>query len=134
MKIFVDTSAFIAIVNPKDSHHTEAITRRKCIKEEKIQCYTSNLVLYETLTWLAIKLGPDAAVQLGEGILQESPHLNMLYLDREDELASLKVLKKYHQIPLSFADASSLHFIHKYQLDQVFGFDEHFTKVNLILF
>ncbi len=134
MKIFVDTSAFIALFEPKDQYHGEALSKQKRIQQEKLSIFTSNIVLYETLTWIAIKLGADQATQFGEGVLRQSSLLHIFYLAREDELSSLKVLQKYQNLPLSFADASTIHLIHKYQIGRVFTFDEHFEKANLQVF
>lgn len=54
-------------------------------------------MLYETLTWIAIKLGADQTTQFGKGILQQSSLLHVFYLAREDEfmsLPSMSILKK----------------------------------------
>lgn len=134
MRIFVDTSALIALVDSKDRNHREALAKRDRLKEEKHNLYTSNLVIYETLTWLAIRLGPGRAAQFGEGLLLQSPSFSILYLTREDELVSLRTLQKYSNLPLSFADSSTIHLVHKNRLDQIFAFDDHFRKANLQIF
>ncbi len=134
MKVFADTSAFIAIFDAKDQYHQEALIKQKQIQEEKFPIFTSNIILYETLTWIAIKLGANQAVQFGEGILRKSPLLRIFYLGREDELSSIQILQKYRDLPLSFADASTIHLVHQHQLDRIFSFDEHFKKANLQVF
>lgn len=134
MKVFIDTSAFIALFEPKDQYHGEALVKQRIIQQEKLLIFTSNIVLYETLTWIAIKLGADQATQFGEGILRQSPLLYVFYLARVDELTSLKILQKYQNLPLSFADASTIHLMHQYKIDKVFTFDEHFKKANLQIF
>ncbi|MBI4679329.1 MAG: type II toxin-antitoxin system VapC family toxin [Elusimicrobia bacterium] len=134
MKVFVDTSAFIALADPEDAHHREADLKRSRLLRERIPAFTSNAVAYETLTWLAIKAGARQAAEFGNGIWKEGSYLSCLALGRQDELGSLHVLEKHHDLPLSFVDASSIHLIRKHRLDAIFAFDDHFRKAGIAIF
>jgi predicted nucleic acid-binding protein len=134
VKVLLDTSAFIALAFPEDSHHAEALEKQDRIRREKIPIWTSNAVLYECFTWLAIKAGPRAASGFGKKVLEQSPELQIVYLARDDETAALKVLEKYPEIALSFVDAANIHLLRSRQLDALFAFDGHFRQCNQPLF
>jgi hypothetical protein len=66
--IFVDTSAFLAIENRRDSYHSKAIRfRDSCLKAGSV-LVTSDYVLDETYTILRVRAGHGIAVQFGEAI------------------------------------------------------------------
>lgn len=134
MKIFIDTSAFIALAHPNDGHHTQALQRQATIADQRIPLFTSNAIVYETITWLAIKAGAMPAAEFGEGLARGSRALTCLRLTAEDEMYAMQILRKFHNLPLSFADASSIQLIHKNRLDAIFTFDDHFRKAGLTLF
>jgi len=59
--------------------------------------------------------------------------MTIMTLAPEDENGALAVLEKFSQIPLSFVDASSIHFFNKLGMDRVFSFDRHFVQANVPL-
>ncbi len=132
MKVLFDTSAFIALASPKDRYHVEALAKRDRLAEERHPIYTTNAVLYETLNWLAVKTGPRQASRFGREVLHGSA-MTIMTLAPEDENGALAVLEKFSQIPLSFVDASSIHFFNKLGMDRVFSFDRHFVQANVPL-
>lgn len=132
MKVLFDTSAFIALACPKDRHHAEALAKRDRLAEERHPVYATNAVLYETLNWLAVRMGPRQASRFGREVRRGSD-LTIVTLAPEDEGGALAVLEKFSQIPLSFVDASSIHLFDKLGMDRVFSFDRHFVQANIPL-
>ncbi len=64
--IFVDTSAFLALVNEKDKNHTDAKRFLENIKNGKIKIkkiITSDYIIDETLTRIRYSVGHQEAVQ-----------------------------------------------------------------------
>jgi predicted nucleic acid-binding protein len=131
VKVIIDTSAFVALASPSDQWHAQAVARREEIRRVRAQLYTTNAVLYETFTWLAVRHSPADARSFGRGVLERSPHLRILALGPEDELDSLDLLAKHAGIPLSFVDASLIHLARRLRLDRVFTFDRHFAHAGL---
>lgn len=131
MKVFWDTSAFVALAYSKDAHHAEAVEKRDRLTAGRHPAYTSDAVLYETLNWLAVRMGPRSASEFGRSIWLESTALRIETLDAEDRLGALVILEKFAQIPLSFTDASIIHLYRKLGMDRLFTFDRQFVQANL---
>lgn len=131
MKVLFDTSAFIALAYPKDAHHAAAAEKLEKLGDEH-WTYTSNAVLYETLTWLAIRLGPRQADGFWRRIRGES-RMGVISLSPEDETGALEVMRRFSQLQLSFVDASIIHLHYKLKMDRVFSFDRHFVQANVAI-
>ncbi len=70
--IFVDTSAFLALVNEKDNNHVVAKQFLEEIKNGKIRVkkiITSDYIIDETLTRIRYSVGHKEAVEWGKDIL-----------------------------------------------------------------
>lgn len=61
-RVFIDTAAWVAFIDKNDQFHHEAAHHFKSIFLKKDLLYTSNLVIYETLTLLAYKVSHHIAV------------------------------------------------------------------------
>ncbi len=133
MRVLLDTSAFIAMAYPKDARHVEALEKRDRCATSRDAFYASEAVLYETLNWLAVRLGPRAAAEFGRSVWLRSPHLSLLALEPEDKLGALAVLEKFAQIELSFVDASNIHLFHRRRFHRLFSFDRQFAQANIPL-
>jgi predicted nucleic acid-binding protein len=49
VKIFIDTSAWVAIENKRDIHYKESLTFKEEIKDKHFRLYTSNYVLKDKI-------------------------------------------------------------------------------------
>lgn len=61
IKVFVDTSAFVSLVDDTDPNHTKAVTLAEHIFENNFIPYTSSDIVGETLTVISKKLGKSKA-------------------------------------------------------------------------
>ena len=68
MKIFIDTSAWVALENKKDIHYKEAIAFKDEIKNKRYRLYTSNFVLDETYTLLLANVGYEKTIESAKRI------------------------------------------------------------------
>jgi predicted nucleic acid-binding protein len=66
--IFVDTGAWIAISNPKDQHHREAVAIYNDLRHREIQLLTTDYVIDETVTRLRYDTNHSLAVMFLERI------------------------------------------------------------------
>ncbi|MBI3554344.1 MAG: type II toxin-antitoxin system VapC family toxin [Elusimicrobia bacterium] len=130
MKVLFDTSAFIALGYPKDANHAAAVDKMERLAPDRPRTFTTNAVIYETLNWVAIKMGPKQADGLWNHIRRES-RMSVIALAPEDEAGALAVMKRFSQIQLSFVDASTIFLHHKLGMDRVFTFDRHFVQANV---
>lgn len=68
MKIFIDTSAWVALENKKDIHYNEAVTFRDEIKNRRYRLFTSNFILDETFTLCFANLGYEKTIECARRI------------------------------------------------------------------
>ena len=123
--VFVDTVAFLARYLSNDAYHRRAVAMWKKLRGE--QLVTSNHVLDETLTLLARRAGGRFAADRADNIYA-SDVLEIVNSTREDELAAIRLLRKYSDQPISFTDCTSFVLMKSRQISSVFTFDVHFQR------
>jgi predicted nucleic acid-binding protein len=133
--IFVDTSAFLAIVNEKDNNHAAAIQFLEEIKNGKIRIkkiITSDYIIDETLTRIRYSVGHKEAVEWGKDILA-SKVIEKLGIDREIFGSAWDMFRTYEDKKLSFTDCTSFALMKKKGMEKVFSFDENFKRLGFVL-
>jgi predicted nucleic acid-binding protein len=90
------------------------------------RCFTSNLVLSETLTLLARRTDYRFAAERAR-LIYASTALRILRSDESDETAAVLLLEKYAGQRVSFCDCVSFVLMKKHGLLHAFTFDGHFT-------
>ena len=123
--IFVDTGAFIARYLVKDSLHKRALEVWTQLAAERL--FTSNHILGETLTYIGRHASYLYAAECGERIYG-SDALEIIYSDREDETAALRLFRKFADRSVSFTDCVSFALMRKFGIDTAFTFDRHFLR------
>ena len=132
MRLFVDTSAFLALEDRSDRCYPKATDfYEKLTPRERL--WTSSYVLDETITRLRYTLGHGPAVQFAE-IFLASKLFHRVYVDADLERAAIGVLKKYKDKKLSFTDCITVAILHAEKLDGVFAFDEDFRSLGFQVF
>ena len=125
MIVFVDTSAWIALLTRNDQSHQAALTVQAQLRHEKARLLTSDYVVDETITWLRYRVGHAAAVDFGEmtrrSQLTEVTPINLPLLD-----AAWDIFKKYADQEFSFTDCTSFALMQAVHVNRVFSFDHHF--------
>ncbi len=134
MKVFVDTSGFIARYHSKDEHHDDAMDYLQRIESGEAdvrKLYTSDYVVDETITTIFARTTSfEAAKKCGEAIIT-SKAIERLIIDGESFRGAWEFFKARGDIGLSFTDATSMVLIRKKGIDAVFTFDSHFAKLGL---
>jgi predicted nucleic acid-binding protein len=123
--VFVDTGAFLARYLSNDAYHRRAVATWKKLRSESL--VTSNHVLDETLTLLARRAGGRFAADRADNIYA-SEALEIVHSTREDELAAIRLLRKYSDQQVSFTDCTSFVLMKSRQISSVFTFDLHFQR------
>ncbi|MCX5795747.1 MAG: PIN domain-containing protein [Elusimicrobia bacterium] len=126
MKIFVDTSAFIALEDRSDVLHPRAKRFYETLTSAD-RLLTSNYVVDETITRLRYCVGCEAALAFADIILK-SRLCSISYVDADLERAALQVMSRYKDKRLSFTDCVSMALMAELKADAVFAFDEDFAK------
>lgn len=125
--IFLDTSAFLAIENRKDSHHHEAVFfRDSCLKEGK-GFITTDYILDESYTMLRFRAGHLIAVQFGEA-LRKSRFLRIELVSPEIIEKAWHLFKRFSNHDFSFTDCTSFITMESLHIQTAFTFDHHFKE------
>ena len=133
MKVFVDSSAWIALEVANDINHKASIRNIQKLKRERSLFFTNEYVLAETYTRLIYDINLAAAKKFHDNIrfaLKEEG-LIILEIDSQIREAVWGELNRYSDHKLSFTDGTMVVNFKYYKLDEIFTFDKHFKEINL---
>lgn len=117
--VFLDSGIFIAFLDRSDSFHQAAVW---LFADPARRWYTSLAVVSETYGWFLHRLGEEAA-RLFRLALAEFPHLELLSIDHSHHQAVVRKLERLRGYKLTYVDASSLVFLTRYRIREVWGTD-----------
>lgn len=129
MRIFVDTSAFYALVDKDDENHKVASEIIRKLVDEAAELYTSNFVLSETYTLLRNNVGHSKTVEF---IKKARPSLKAIHITEDIEERAIQIFIKYSDKDFSFTDCTSFIIIEDLKLEKAFTFDKHFQQYGLV--
>lgn len=125
--IFVDTAAFLAIENRRDTHHTEALKfRDDCLKTAQ-RLVTSDYILDESYTIIRLRAGHHVAVQFGED-LRTSQLVHIEHITPEIIEGAWRIFKTFGDHDFSFTDCTSFALMERLHVSKVFTFDADFQE------
>ncbi len=122
--VFVDTSAWYALLDRKDLNHLAAA---RFVEQSAIPLVTSTYVLDETVTLAKRHLGHAAAVRFGDRLWKEEV-ARLVRISPEDEMRAWTLFTRYADKGFSYTDCTSFALMERLQLDSVFAFDAHFAQ------
>jgi len=125
-RIFIDTSAWVAVTNRQDRHHEAAGSFYKVIFKDFQELLTTNLVVAETYILLRLDCGHEVALGWWELIIS-SLKVKIVYPDSHLTGEAFAILRKYNDQPFSLTDAVSFALMEKMKITDSFAFDVHFT-------
>ena len=126
MKLFVDTSAWLALNDRSDQFHALAVEKLGAIRAGRISLVTSDYVLDESVTIIRLRASHEAAVIFGQSILGSSV-IDLIPVGTDDRLAAWEIFRKYADQDFSFTDCTSFALMRKLRLKTAFTFDGHFS-------
>lgn len=130
MRLFLDTSALVAIENLDDANHRRAIEFREKVRRGETAfggLYTSNYVVDETLTLLRFHCGHGVAVAFRKA-LDSSKTVRILWVNELIEKAAWKIFEKYSDKEYSYTDCTSFALMDAEAIRNAFTFDDHFLQ------
>ena len=131
----MDTWAWCALVNKRDSGHKAAQRTNKDLVNQGYLYITSNFVLDESYTLIRSRIGYKAAVEFGKKIKKsvELEALKIVRITKEVEDLAWDLFVKYDDMEdLSFTDCTSFATMKELNLKEVFTDDDHFEHVRFI--
>lgn len=131
MKLFIDSSAYIAFYNERDEKHREAEGFMNEVKKGvfgPVIFYTTDYVFDETVTSVISFTGrKDLALNAGEAIVS-SKITRMIKVDYEAFKDAWDLFKKFKDKLWSFTDCTSFILMKRHRLVTAFTFDEHYRQ------
>ena len=126
MKVFVDTSAFLSILDREDANHEQAsATWLKLLGEETTVLYCTNYVLLESTALIQRRLGL-AFVKSFE--TNAKPVLTVRWVDEALHEASILAMLTANRRRLSLVDCISFATMRELGIEHYFAFDQHFDE------
>lgn len=125
MRVFVDTSAFYALLDRDDDNHAIARSAWTGIVENGTVAVTSSYVLVETVALLQSRLGLEAVRAFEEAIV---PVLHVEYVTGELHKLGMAALLVAARRRLSLVDCVSFEIMRRNGITASFSFDSHFKE------
>ena len=133
--IFVDSGAWIALLDRRDQHHDDAIIIYATSKQQNTRFLTTDYVIDETATWLRYRVNYLVAVEFldliesseGAGDLTVAAIDSVLFQEAE------RLFRQYDTAELSFTDCTSFVVCRSHNVSEAFAFDQHFPMMGITL-
>lgn len=123
--IYVDTSAFLAMINSEDPNHDLAMKTWEQLIEQEQTLVCNNYVIVETVALIQRRVGLKAVSILHNDIL---PFVDIDWLDEELHNTIVKTLLKNDRRQISLVDRSSFDTMRRCDISTAFSFDSHFSE------
>ena len=123
--VFVDTSAFYALLVPEDQEHEKAGAILSGLDPSRSSLVTSSFVILETVSLLQARIGVTAVRAFQESIL---PALDVVWVDAPLYRRAAAALLAASKRDVSLTDWSSFEVMRERGIRAAFAFDEHFAQ------
>ncbi|MBN1221793.1 MAG: PIN domain-containing protein [Candidatus Aminicenantes bacterium] len=123
MNIFIDTSAFLAVLDESDAHHRTAKPFWKTIISGKDTLLCHNYILIETSALVSRRLGREALRVFEQDIV---PILRIIWVTEEVHFAAVGAQLVADRGGLSLVDCVSFEIMRRTGVRKAFAFDRHF--------
>ncbi len=125
MNIFIDTSAFYAIIDADDQFHEKARDEWVNMLNESVGLICSNYVLLETIALLQNRINMDAVRCFHDDII---PVIRIEWVDSAIHQSGVTALIAASRRELSLTDCISFALMRNIGLHSVFTFDKHYKE------
>jgi uncharacterized protein len=128
-RVFVDSSGFLALVNPHDRHHAAATRIWTRLTDEGWRTVTTNFMVAETHQLFLVRLGQRHATAFLRQLQGSSTAV--VRVRAQDEDRAKEIVFRYTDKDFSLTDASSFVVMERLGIRQAFTFDQHFAQYGL---
>jgi predicted nucleic acid-binding protein len=125
MKVFVDTSAFLALLDEKDHQSATAWDIWGHLAETKAEVTTTNYVYVESTALLQNRLGLDAVRDFQKLFV---PLINFTWVDATMHSIGMSFMLAANRRQLSLVDCVSFATMRELNIAHYFAFDQHFDE------
>lgn len=125
MNTFIDTAAFLAVLNANDHFHLFAKQSWEEMLTSDSTLFSSNYVILETTALLQHRFGVEAVRLFESDIL---PIIEIVWVEGTVHKQGMSALLAANRRNLSLVDCTSFEIMRQTGLDTVFTFDPHFRE------
>jgi uncharacterized protein len=130
-RAFVDTGAWLAVLDPRDQYHVPASAYFRRAIEQQVQFHTTNLVIAETYSLLQRRVGHRTAIQFLD-LIGASQRLTRVSSTPALEAKAEIVLRRHSDQSYSYVDAVSFCVMEEQKVRLAFAFDRHFETMGFV--
>lgn len=133
-ELFVDTSAWMAILDSGDVNHRPALTFQRQIAGADLLIVT-NYILDELYTLVMMDLGYLKAIEIKHKLdaLAAAKILELVWVDQVLSDAGWAIFERFNRDKAwSFTDCVSYAVMNRRGLHEVFSFDHHFEQMGFL--
>lgn len=128
--VFVDTSAFVALLHEAEAEHEQARAAIEHLISDRVPLFTSNFVFAETYTVLLTRVSRAVAVNWGRRFRLGSA-IELVRVDEDVEEEAWEILESHEDKEWSYVDATSFALLEREGAAEAFAFDSHFAQRGL---
>jgi len=125
MSVFIDTSAFFAILDADDINHKKGKIIWQHLISEGLTLICSNYILVESFALIQQRLGTEAVRVFQDDIV---PLIGIEWIDEAVHMAGVSAALVADKRNLSLVDCISFIVMRRLGIKDVFGFDRHFAE------
>ena len=129
--VLLDTSAWLAALNPREQHHREARIAYETLLVDQTPLLTTNLIVAEMHILVSRGRGPEAGLDFLDALAADPSH-EVCYVDRDVELDAIDHwIRPNRSVSLSLADATAFEMARRRGVTRAFTLDQHFGLAGL---
>lgn len=125
MTIYVDTSAFYALLDADDQFHSRVLEIWGQLLSQDEFLLTNNYIIVETLALVQNRLGMAAAHAFQNDVL---PTVNFIWVDEEIHTPGVSAMLAANRRKLSLVDCTSFETMRRLGIKKAFTIDQHFVE------
>ncbi len=130
-RAFVDSSAYLAILDADDEHHQEATAILTRLATRRYRQFTTNVLLIEAHALVLSTLGRDAVARFL--VAMQRGATTIVRVRASDEARAQALILQHTDKGYSFADAISFVVMERLGIRWAFTFDHHFAQYGLLI-
>ena len=133
-KVFVDTAAWIALINRRDTYHLPARQVMDQLRQQRAALITTEFVLLEVADALSDPSIRAKTINFVDSLLQlpQVPALQIVAIDRTLWLEGRALYKQRADKDWGLTDCTSFVVMMQQQMNQAFTTDRHFEQAGFI--
>jgi len=131
MKVFLDTSAFVALLVKNEIDHEKVANKYLDYRQERALLITSDYILDELFTRLRFyKIDLKRYIEKLKSSIDKD-EIAVLRIDENLFDKSIQIFLKFSDHKISFTDATTYVLYKNFSLDEIFTLDNDFKKMRV---